>query len=113
MLLRKIIGKFDKTELITNVVKNSLKKIKLQKQATLRVSPAEVAKLRDNVAELTKDTPTLEFLDVQADNHLKPGSCILETELGVIDASIDVQLSAIENALSKFGLLQDENGTAE
>ena len=109
--LRKIIGKLDKTELIINVVKNSLQKIKLQKQATLKVAPAEVAMLRDNMAEITKDTPTLEFLDIQADAHLKPGSCVLETELGVIDASIEVQLSAIENALAKVGSLQDDDGT--
>jgi type III secretion protein L len=99
--LRKIIGKLDKTELITNVVKNSLQKIKLQKQATLKVSPVEAQMLRDRMAEITVGTPVLEFLDVCADAHLEPGSCILETELGVIDASISVQLEAIEAALAK------------
>ncbi|MDR2603458.1 MAG: HrpE/YscL family type III secretion apparatus protein [Puniceicoccales bacterium] len=99
--LRKIIGKIDKTELIVNVVRNSLQKIKTQKQATLKVAPGEAQVLRDKVQDLTKDTPVLEFLDICADTHLQPGSCILETELGVIDASIPVQLTAIENALSK------------
>lgn len=99
--LRKIIGKIDKTELIVSVVRNSLQKIKTQKQATLKVAPGEAQVLRDRVQDLTKDTPVLEFLDICADTHLQPGSCILETELGVIDASIPVQLTAIENALSK------------
>ncbi|MDR3144156.1 MAG: HrpE/YscL family type III secretion apparatus protein [Puniceicoccales bacterium] len=99
--LRKIIGKIDKTELLVSVVKNSLQKIKLQKQATLKVSPSEAQLLRDRVDELTKDTPLLEFLDICTDAHLKPGACILETELGVIDASISVQIEAIEGALSK------------
>ncbi|MDR0742229.1 MAG: HrpE/YscL family type III secretion apparatus protein [Puniceicoccales bacterium] len=99
--LRKIIGKIDKTELIVSVVRNSLQKIKTQKQATLKVAPMEAQILRDKVQDLTKDTPVLEFLDIYADTHLQPGSCILETELGVIDASIPVQLAAIENALSK------------
>jgi type III secretion protein L len=99
--LRKIIGKIDKTDLLVSVVKNSLQKIKMQKQATLKVSPAEVQMLRDRANELTKDTPLIEFLDICADAHLKQGSCILETELGVIDASIQVQVEAIENALTK------------
>ncbi|MDR2779112.1 MAG: HrpE/YscL family type III secretion apparatus protein [Puniceicoccales bacterium] len=99
--LRKIIGKIDKTELIVSVVRHALQKIKTQKQATLKVAPGEAQVLRDKVQELTKDTPVLEFLDICADTHLQPGSCILETELGVIDASIPVQLAAIENALSK------------
>lgn len=100
--LRKIIGKIDKTELIVNVVKNSLQKIKMQKQATLKVAPTEAQLLRDKMSEITKDTPVLEFLDICADAHLQPGSCILETELGVIDASVSVQLEAMESALMKM-----------
>jgi type III secretion protein L len=102
MAIRKIIGKIDKTELIVSVVKNSLQKVKMQKQATLKVSPSEAQLLRDKLLELTADTPVLEFLDINADAHLQPGSCILETELGVIDASISVQLEAVESALEKM-----------
>ena len=36
-----------------------------------------------------------------ADSRLSDGGCILETDVGVVDASIDVQLQAIENSLSK------------
>jgi type III secretion protein L len=102
MAIRKIIGKIDKTELIVSVVKNSLQKVKMQKQATLKVAPTEAQLLRDKLLELTSETPILEFLDITADAHLQPGSCILETELGVIDASIPVQLEAVENALEKM-----------
>jgi type III secretion protein L len=102
MALRKIIGKLDKMELITSVVKNSLQKVKTQKQATLKVAPTEAQVLRDRIADLTRDTPMLEFLDICADAHLQPGSCIIETELGVIDASVPVQLEAVENALAKI-----------
>ncbi|MDR1433184.1 MAG: HrpE/YscL family type III secretion apparatus protein [Puniceicoccales bacterium] len=101
MALRKIIGKIDKTELIVNVVKNSLQKIKLQKQATLKVAPSEAQILRDRIAEITEGNPVLQFLEVLADAHLQPGSCVIETELGVIDASVNVQLESIESALLK------------
>ena len=100
--LRKIIGKIDKTELILLVVKNALQRIKTQKQATLKVCPEEAPMLRDRINELTKDTPVIEFLDIFADAHLKPGDCILETELGIIDASVNVQLESVENALTKI-----------
>jgi type III secretion protein L len=99
--LRKIIGKIDKTELIVSIVKNSLQKIRLQKQATLKVAPSEAQILRDRITEITQGAPILEHLEVLSDAHLQPGSCLLETELGVIDASISVQLESIENALSK------------
>jgi type III secretion protein L len=100
-VIRKIIGKIDKTELIVSVAKQSLQKIKTRKQATLKVAPGEAQTLRDKMQDLTKDSPVLEFKDIFADTHLQPGSSILETGLGVTDARIPVQLAAIENALSK------------
>jgi len=39
------------------------------------------------------------FLDVTADPRMKSGDCILECELGVVDASLETQLKAIEHAL--------------
>lgn len=38
-------------------------------------------------------------VDVTADPRMKPGDCILECELGVVDASLETQLKAIEHAL--------------
>ena len=72
----------------------------MQKHATIKVAPSEAPILRDRIAELTKDSPMLEFLDICSDAHLSSGSCIIETELGVIDASVPVQLEAIQSALS-------------
>lgn len=99
--IKKIIGDIDKTELITSVVKNSLKMIKSQKQAVLKVAPSEAAILRDRVNELIKDAPNLDFLDIVSDAHLSPGACLLETDLGVIDASIDIQVAAIEKSIGR------------
>jgi type III secretion protein L len=99
--IRKILGDVDKNELITNVVKNALKLVKSQKQAVLKVAPSEARFLRDRVCELTKDTPGIEFLDIVSDAHLEPGSCLLETDLGVVDASIAVQIAAVEKSLGR------------
>ncbi|MDR1595568.1 MAG: type III secretion system stator protein SctL [Puniceicoccales bacterium] len=99
--VRKILGKIEKNELIVSVVKNSLQKIKMQKQAKLKVAPAEAQLLRDRIMEIAEGNAVLQFLEVAADARLQPGSCVIETELGVIDASVSVQLESIENALSK------------
>ena len=39
------------------------------------------------------------FLDVVSDARLERGACLLESELGVVDASLETQLKALENAL--------------
>ncbi|MEZ9134252.1 FliH/SctL family protein, partial [Vibrio breoganii] len=40
-------------------------------------------------------------VEVIADARLKNGGCILETEVGIIDASIDGQLQALKQAITK------------
>ena len=43
-------------------------------------------------------------LEVVADHRLKGGGCVLETELGIVDASVELQLQALEKALkSRIG----------
>ena len=39
------------------------------------------------------------FLDVVPDARLERGACLLESELGVVDASLETQLKALEGAL--------------
>jgi type III secretion protein L len=100
--IKKSLGDADKNELITSVVRNALKMVKSQKQAVLKVSPSEVSFLRDRIDELTRDTPSIEFLDIISDAHLSPGSCLLETDLGVVDASVAIQIAAIEKSLGRM-----------
>ena len=41
------------------------------------------------------------YVEVVADARLDQGGCILETEIGIIDASVDGQLAALGLALKK------------
>ena len=45
--------------------------------------------------------PTVETMDVVEDSRLKGPACILETEAGVADASVETQLAAIEKSLAR------------
>jgi type III secretion protein L len=47
------------------------------------------------------DYAGISFVDVAGDARLRAGGCILESELGIVDASIDVQLDALRRALAK------------
>lgn len=97
--VRKIIAGFDDTELTTRVARSALEVVRDQHRVTLRVSPDDETVMRDRVGELLTGYPGIGYLEVVADHRLKAGGCILETELGVVDASIDLQLQALEKAL--------------
>jgi hypothetical protein len=84
-----------------NIVRQALKAVKNQKEAILKVSPQDSQAVRDNLKEILSDG-IVDYLVVVADSRLTPGTCILETDLGVIDASLDVQLEAIIGAFKKI-----------
>lgn len=99
--LKKIIGEMNEKELIVGIVKNALALVRMQKQVTLRVCPTQKEMIQAELSNIIAEFPGISFLDVVSDIRLKEGGCILETDIGVVDASIDTQLDAIKRALSK------------
>lgn len=97
--LRKILGSFDERDLVVRMVRGTLAVARNQRQVTLRVAPHLVETVRDRVDEIMADYPVIQFIDVAPDPRAKDGGCILESEIGVVDASLEVQLKAIKNAL--------------
>ena len=57
--------------------------------------------VKERVAALRTDYPTVENFDVVEDSRLKGPACVLETEAGVADASVETQLAAIEKSLAR------------
>ncbi|MDR1303269.1 MAG: type III secretion system stator protein SctL [Puniceicoccales bacterium] len=98
--LQRVIGEVDRRELIVDIVRQALKSVKNQKEAILKVSPRDSQAVRDHLKEILSDG-VVDYLEVVADSRLALGTCILETDLGVVDASLDVQLEAIVGAFGK------------
>ncbi len=97
--VRRVLGEYDERERIIRIVHQALALQRSQSQVRLKVSPARTEWLQTRVAGLLAAFPHLDFVDVLADARLPADGCILETELGVIDATVETQLRAIEKAL--------------
>ena len=99
--VRKIIGELDERERIVRVVRTALVSVRSQQKVLIRVCPADEPAVREALAAMIASAPGgVSFLDVSADPRMKPGDCILESELGVVDAGLETQLRALENALA-------------
>jgi type III secretion protein L len=100
--LKRIVGEMNQGDLITQVVKNALKVIRNQKRALIRVCPSQAKILQTRIAELSSDNiGAVKLIEIVPDNRLKENQCILETEMGIIDASIQTQLDAIQRIVVK------------
>jgi type III secretion protein L len=98
--VRRILGEFDDAELIVRVVHNALHVVRNQKQVTLRVHPDQEQAVTGRLSHILSGHSAISYLEVVADHRLEAGGCILETEVGVVDASVEVQLQALEKAMT-------------
>lgn len=100
--LKTCVEEIGDKEMVVNIVKKTLSAvIRTQRQVTLRVAPDMVATVKERLNEIRAPYSTVETFDVVDDARLKGAACILETEAGVADASVDTQLAAIEKSIQK------------
>ena len=100
--LRSFVVEIGDKELVLQIVRKTMNAvIRTQRQVVLKVAPEMVETVRGRVSELRLAYPTVETFDVVEDPRLKGAACILETEAGVADASVETQLAAIEKSLRK------------
>ncbi|KUE80867.1 MULTISPECIES: HrpE/YscL family type III secretion apparatus protein [Aeromonas] len=98
--VRKILKEYDQVTLTLQVVREALALVSNQKQVVVRVHPDQAAAVREQIARVHKDFPEISYLEVAADARLDQGGSILETEVGIIDASLDGQLDALSRAIA-------------
>ncbi|WP_423455491.1 HrpE/YscL family type III secretion apparatus protein [Ottowia sp. VDI28] len=99
--VRKIMGDFDDEQRVVIAVKSALSVVRNQKQMTLRVHPQQVEPVRSHVNELLAAYPGVGYLDIVPDGRLTPEACILESEIGMVEASIEGQIAALQGAFQK------------
>ncbi|MEG1769575.1 MAG: FliH/SctL family protein, partial [Comamonas sp.] len=81
--------------------KNALSVVRNQKQMTLRLQPQQVEVVRTRINDLLSAYPGVGYLDIVPDGRLGAHACILESEIGLVEASIDGQIAALEKAFQK------------
>lgn len=100
--LRSCVVEIGDKEMVINIVRKTLAAvIRTQRQVTLKVAPEMAAVVRERIQAIIADYPTVTSVDVVEDSRLKGPACLLETEAGVADASVETQLAAIERSLKR------------
>ena len=95
--VRKIIGDLPAEEAAAGLVKKALSTMRSDRRVLVRVSTADEPAVRS--ALLGPASGGSAFLDVRSDGRLSRGQCVLESELGVVEASLQTQLKNLSAAL--------------
>jgi type III secretion protein L len=100
--LKKCVAEIGDRELMVQVVLKAMQAVvRNQQQITLKVSLEQMDNVKARLNDILSHYPGVNYINLQEDPKLKGVACILETDAGNVDASLDVQLSAIEKALRK------------
>lgn len=99
-LAEKIIGQEIKTDkkVIAEIVSNALRNTKRQDKITVRVNPNDFSTVQEHFAMLSQSSRS-SFVDIVPDPKVASGGCIIESEVGTVDARLETQLRALEKAL--------------
>ena len=79
-------------ELVVEIVQGALRRISDRRQITVLVNPADLEVVRAAIGELTAQGSGVELCDLQSDARVGPGSAIVRTSEGEVDASVQTQL---------------------
>ncbi len=98
---KKIIGEELKQypESILAIVMQSIKSVIQSKIVKLYVNAADLEYLESEKETLKKNFERLESFQIEKRDDIERGSCIIETERGILNATLENQYRALERAL--------------
>jgi flagellar biosynthesis/type III secretory pathway protein FliH len=99
-LAEKIVGReisLDHT-VIVDLVSSALQNVRQQENITLRVNPLDLLLIQKRVDDFKSFSQT-KYLDFIGDPRISQGGCLIESEVGKVDARLETQLRVLERAL--------------
>lgn len=108
-MARRIVGRELETdrEAIRRVIDEALGELGRSGRVAVRVSPADAEVLREAVDQNRWAPPSMVELDIVADPAVSSGGCVLESDYGRVDATIETQLDELARTLDE----QNGDGT--
>lgn len=99
-IAEKIIGRefSENDKAIMNVIRLAIGDA-VGEKIYVRLNPQDYGNIKKNEAELLQKIEGGKTLVFKEDEGVKPGGCLVETEIGTIDAQLETQINAIKKAL--------------
>lgn len=101
-IAERLIGEELRTvpESIAGIVNEALRSVRRAKSLAVQVHPADVAFLKERLSTLGTPAAAAREIEIVPNASLSRGDCIVESDIGIIDARLEVQLNNMERALT-------------
>ncbi len=84
---------------IAHIVGSALETVRQQRDINVRVHPTDLKNLEIAKPQLIARLGRAKDIDLRGDPSIKRGGCVIETEIGTIDAQLETQLEQITQIL--------------
>jgi flagellar assembly protein FliH len=85
-------------ETVVYVARQALAKVDEPGSIKIKLNPSDLQFINETKYQLSNLTADVHHVAFEADESIQSGGCVIETELGEIDARIEKQLQAIEES---------------
>jgi type III secretion protein L len=86
-------------EAVADIVQEALRGARPGKLLTIHVNAADVQQVRAHLGRIREQAGVRSEMDIAISTEVAAGGCIVESELGVIDARLETQLQCLEEIL--------------
>lgn len=83
---------------VLSVVKEALKRVVDHKKVKIRVNPSDLNVIKEAKSQFSDFVDNTENITIEEDEAILNGGCVIETDLGEIDARIEKQFQTVEEA---------------
>jgi len=99
-LAEKIVGRELRTdrETVVDIISTALQHARQKENLLIRVNPADLSTAQKEL-ERFKSYSRSKFIDISADPRVGKGGCLIESEVGTVDARLETQFRVLSNAL--------------
>jgi len=85
-------------DIVVCVAREALAKVEDPGSVKIKLSPSDLQFVKETRSQLSNLIQNIENVTFEAAENIQSGGCIIETELGEIDARIEKQLEAVEES---------------
>ena len=88
-------------QVVLSIIENALQSSVRSDQYRVRVNPADLEQVVQQKPLFLASISGLKNLSIEADPEISRGGCLVDSDLGEVDATIETQLESIQQALSE------------
>ena len=86
-------------DVVVSMARRALEEVRWCREITLRINPEDLEIIRKQRQKLTALLDSVNELRLEGDPQVERGGCLVESEAGILDATLSTQLAALERAL--------------